>query len=150
MLGKLARWLRMLGYDTAYERNINDADIAERVLKEDRWLLTRDRYLVARKALRDRFSLIHSDVVIEQLRQVQHDLQIKLIIDDDTVCRGAACNHPLERITPQEVAPRVPDFVARHYTEFASCPHCTRVYWPGTHWEHFQNQLHHLRLHLPM
>ena len=49
MLGKLARWLRMLGYDTAYERKIDDADVVGRVLREDRWLLTRDRHLVEAK-----------------------------------------------------------------------------------------------------
>ncbi len=47
MLGKLARWLRMLGYDTAYERNIDDADVVDRVVNEDRWLLTRTRFVDA-------------------------------------------------------------------------------------------------------
>jgi uncharacterized protein with PIN domain len=150
MLGKLARWLRMLGYDTAYERNIDDADIVDRVLREDRWLLTRDRYLVERKILQGRYTLIHSDYLTDQLRQLQHELLVKLVVDNDTLCRCAECNHPLKMITPQEAAPRVPHFVARHHTEFASCPDCTRVYWPGTHWTHLQQQLQQLRLHPQM
>jgi uncharacterized protein with PIN domain len=150
MLGKLARWLRVLGYDTAYERNIDDADIVDRVLRENRWLLTRDRYLVERKILQGRYTLIHSDYVTDQLRQLQHVLLVKLVVDDDRLCRCAECNHPLEMVTPQEAAPRVPHFVALQYTEFASCPDCTRVYWPGTHWAHLQQQLQRLRLHPQM
>jgi uncharacterized protein with PIN domain len=61
MLGRLARWLRMLGYDTAYEKVISDEALTARVLTEQRWLLTRDRYLVQRKVLRCRHTLIVSD-----------------------------------------------------------------------------------------
>ena len=146
MLGKLARWLRMLGYDTAYERTIDDADIVKRVMQEDRWLLTRDRYLVERKILKGRYSLIHSDYVTDQLRQLQHELKVKLAVNDDTRYRCAECNHPLGTITPQEAAPRVPPFVARQYTEFASCTGCARIYWPGTHWAHLRQQLRQLQL----
>ncbi len=146
MLGKLARWLRLLGYDTAYERNIEDADIVSRVLREDRWLLTRDRYLVERKILQGRYTLIRSDHVNDQLRQLQHEQLVKLIVDNETLCRCPECNRLLEMITPQEAGTRVPHFVARYYTQFALCPHCSRVYWPGTHWAHLQQQLQHLRL----
>jgi hypothetical protein len=61
MLGRLARWLRMLGYDTAYEKVISDESLIARVLTEQRWLLTRDRYIVQRKVLRGRHTLIVSD-----------------------------------------------------------------------------------------
>ena len=144
MLGKLARWLRMLGYDTAYERNIADPDVVNRVLKEDRWLLARDRYLVKRKTLKDRCTLIRSDYLTDQLRQLRHELQVKLVVDDDTLCRCAECNHLLEMIPPSEAAFRVPRFVAKHFSDFASCPYCGRLYWSGTHWAHFQRQLQHL------
>ena len=78
-LRKLAWWLRMLGYDTAYERNIADPEVVNRVLKEDRWLLTRDRYLVKRKTLKDRCTLIHNDYLTDQLRQLRHELQVKFV-----------------------------------------------------------------------
>jgi uncharacterized protein with PIN domain len=141
MLGKLARWLRILGYDTAYERNITDEAIVDRVLNEHRWLLTRDRYLVQRKAVGGLFTLIHSDFVADQLRQLQTELQIRLAIDEKTLCRCVACNHILENIPLSQAGPRVPPFVAEHYTHFTGCPNCGQLYWAGTHWEHLQQRL---------
>ena len=141
MLGKLARWLRILGYDTAYERNITDEAIADRVLKEHRWLLTRDRYLVQRKAVRGCFTLIHSDFVADQLRQLHKELQIRLAIDKETICRCVVCNHILENILPSQAGPRIPPFVAKHYTHFTGCPNCGQLYWAGTHWGHLQQRL---------
>jgi uncharacterized protein with PIN domain len=141
MLGKLARWLRMLGYDTGYERNIADGAIVDRVLNEHRWLLTRDRYLVQRKALQGRFTLIHRDFVTDQLRQLRTELQIRLALDEETLCRCVACNQILEIIPPSQAAPRVPHFVAIQYTHFTECPNCSRLYWAGTHWGHLQQRL---------
>ncbi len=63
MLGKLARWLRILGYDTAYERDVSDEELIERVGHEKRWLLTRDRYLAQRRLVRDRLTLLRADRV---------------------------------------------------------------------------------------
>ena len=145
MLGKLARWLRILGYDAAYERDITDGAIVDRVLHEHRWLLTRDRYLVKRKAVRGRFTLIRSDFVTDQLRQIRTELGISLAIDEGTVCRCVACNHILENIPLAQAGPRVPPFVAEHHTHFTGCPHCGQLYWAGTHWSHLQQQLKLLR-----
>lgn len=141
MLGKLARWLRILGYDTAYERNIADGAIVDRVLNEHRWLLTRDRYLVKRKAIRGHFTLIHSDFVTDQLGQIRTELGIRLAIDDETVCRCVACNHILENIPAAQAGPRVPPFVAKHHSHFTGCPNCGQLYWASTHWGHLQQQL---------
>lgn len=141
MLGKLARWFRILGYDAAYERNISDEAIVDRVLNEHRWLLTRDRYLVQRKAVRGRLTLIHSDFVIDQLRQLRTELQVRLTIDEETVCRCVACNQILETIPPSQARPRVPPFVAKHHKHFTGCPNCGQLYWAGTHWGHLQERL---------
>lgn len=145
MLGQLARWLRILGYDTAYERNIADGAIVDRVLNEHRWLLTRDRFLVQRKAVRGRFTLIRSDFVTDQLRQIQTELGIKLAIDEETVSRCVACNHILTNIPPAQAGPEVPLYVAKHHTHFTGCPNCGQLYWAGTHWDHLQQQLKRLR-----
>jgi len=75
MLGRLARWLRILGYDTAYEKVITDEALLERVIRDDRWLLTRDRRLALRKLLRDRHTLIVSDDVEGQLHQLHGTLR---------------------------------------------------------------------------
>ena len=145
MLGKLARWLRMLGYDTAYAQDIEDKVLVERVLRENRWLLTRDGYLVQRKVLRGRHTLLTSDFVPEQLIQLHRELHIHLVVGEKTTRRCPECNHILEPTTVEEIRHRIPSYVACHHIEFAWCPGCDRAYWPGTHWAHFLNQLEVIR-----
>ena len=135
MLGRLARWLRILGYDTAYERAIQDDLLIERAMREDWWILTRDRYLAQRKVLRKRHTLIASDHWQDQLRQLRDDLEISFNVNEPRPFRCAGCNLPLISISSDDAAPLVPAFVASHYREFYQCRGCVRVYWPGTHWE---------------
>ena len=141
MLGRLARWLRILGYDTAYEKVITDDVLIECALREDRWLLTRDRRLVLRKLLRGRHTLITSDVVEGQLRQLYQDLKIDLDMNHQRDYRCADCNAVLTSISPEAAVPLVPPFVARQYQTFLQCPQCRRVFWQGTHWEGLLNRL---------
>jgi uncharacterized protein with PIN domain len=145
MLGRLARWLRMLGYDTAYDKVIADESLISRVLTEQRWLLTRDSYLVQRKVLRGRHTLIVSDHLQEQLQQLQSDLHIKLDLSDTTASRCAACNSILIVIPHEKATSTVPAYVARLHPRFVQCPNCERVYWPGTHWTHMLARLQALR-----
>ncbi|RMH09990.1 MAG: hypothetical protein D6704_00155 [Nitrospirae bacterium] len=145
MLGKLARWLRTLGYDTAYQSDILDADLVQQVLHENRWLLTRDGYLVQRKVLQGRSTLIRSDDVREQLGQLHVELGLSLLLNQSTPSRCAACNALLESLPPEKATALVPPVVAKQYQDFVRCPHCHRLYWPGTHWLHLQQQLTALR-----
>jgi hypothetical protein len=145
MLGRLARWLRMLGYDTAYEKVISDEALVARVLTEQRWLLTRDRYLVQRKVLRDRYTLIVSDHLQDQLRQLRSELHIKLDLRDRTASRCATCDHILLVIPHEKATLTVPAYVASSHSQFVQCPNCGRIYWPGTHWTHMLICLQELR-----
>jgi uncharacterized protein with PIN domain len=135
MLGRLARWLRILGYDTAYEKVITDESLIERTIQEDRWLLTRDRRLTERKVLRGRCTLIDHDDLEGQLRQLHQDLKLDLDLNPRRGYRCADCNVALISIPRDEAAPLVPSFVTGHYQEFLQCSRCRRVYWPGTHWD---------------
>lgn len=141
MLGRLARWLRILGYDTAYERVITDDDLILRALQENRWLLTRDGYLAQRKVLRGRHTLIRSDDIDGQLRQLHDELSLRLDLDDERSFRCADCNVVLHPISAEEAVQLVPFFVARQYHDFLQCTRCRRVCWPGTHWESMKNRL---------
>jgi len=136
MLGRLARWLRLLGYDTAYENDADDLHLARRARAEGRILLTRDRALAARRGLRT--LLIESEVVEEQVRQVW---QILGPPPDPALSRCSLCNLPLQPVPRDEVADRVPPYVLRTHRAFHICPGCGRVYWAGTHLEQMRRQM---------
>ena len=141
MLGRLARWLRILGYDTAYEKVITDESLIERTIQENRWLLTRDRRLTERKVIRSRCTLIAHDDLEGQLRQLHEDLKLDLGMNDRRSYRCADCNVVLFSIPYDEAAPLVPPVVARQHQEFLQCAHCRRVFWQGSHWEDLNARL---------
>jgi uncharacterized protein len=141
MLGRLARWLRILGYDTAYDKAITDEALVERTQRENRWLLTRDRRLVLRKLLRGRHTLLAADDVDGQLRQLYRDLAIDLDLTHQRAYRCADCNVVLTSLSHAEAGPLVPPFVAQEHREFLRCPNCRRLFWPGTHWQDFNRRL---------
>lgn len=136
MLGRLARWLRLLGYDTAYENDADDLYLARRARAEGRVLLTRDRALAARRGLRT--LLIESEALEEQVRQVWQTLGPP---PDPALSRCSLCNLSLKPASREEVAGRIPPYVLRTQTEFRICPGCGRVYWPGTHLEQMRRQM---------
>ena len=141
MLGRLVRWLRILGYDTAYDKAITDEELIERAIREDRWLLTRDKNLALRRLLRGRHTLIRSDNVEGQLRQLHRDLKIDLDLTHQRAYRCADCNVVLTSISHADAAPLVPLFIGQEHREFLQCPHCRRVFWPGTHWQDLDRRL---------
>ncbi len=136
MLGRLARWLRLLGYDTAYENDADDLELARRARAEGRVLLTRDRALAARRGLQT--LLIESEALEEQVHQVQEALGPP---PHPALSRCSLCNLPLEPAAPEEVTDRVPPYVLRTCRQFLSCPGCGRVYWEGTHLKRMRQQL---------
>lgn len=138
MLGKLARWLRLIGYDTVYLRadQADDDLLAHRTRAEDRILLTRDHELANRRGLET--LLIHAQTLDAQLAQVIKTLGPP---PDGAPPRCMACNVPLEEITPEEAKPHVPPYVAQTQTEFRRCPACGKITWPGTHWDDIQARL---------
>ena len=138
MLGRLAKWLRLLGYDTAYENDADDHELARRARAEGRVLLTRDHELAGRRGLRT--LLIKSEALKEQIQQVQTALGPP---PHPPLSRCAVCNTVLEPISPNELVDRVPPYVLRTQAEFSCCPGCERVYWPGSHVQMMQEQLKH-------
>lgn len=136
MLGRLARWLRLLGYDTAYEANADDLDLARRARAEGRVLLTRDRALAGRRGLRT--LLIASEHLEEQVHQVRQALGPP---PSPALSRCSLCNLPLMPVEPDEIADRVPPYVLQTQERFSRCPGCDRVYWAGTHVTHMRQQM---------
>jgi uncharacterized protein with PIN domain len=128
MLGRLAKWLRILGFDTAYDPSLDDYALLRLARAEGRVLLTCDRELARRPGAQS--LLIESTDLEAQLRQVIVALHLH---PDAAFSRCPVCNTPLDILKRGAVRDRVPAHILRKYTEFRHCPHCDRVYWPGTH-----------------
>ncbi len=131
MLGRLARWLRLLGHDTVYEPRWDDRTIIRIAVRDRRTILTRDRGLMARKIVRDGL-LVDSEDLAAQLRQVLR--AFKLTVSRESIfTRCTACNSPVVPADKAALSGQVPPYVLRRHDRFLSCPGCGRVYWGGTH-----------------
>ena len=140
MLGSLARWLRLMGYDTAYPEPGPDRDLIERARREGRILLTRDKELAARVPGAVQ---VRSDELEVQIREVGGVLGLRLV---DPLSRCSLCNEVLIPVPPGEVKGLVPEAVRSRHQEFWRCPSCMRVYWQGSHWDKMVERLNHFDL----
>ena len=136
MLGWLAKWLRLLGYDTAYNNVATDHELARRARAESRVLLTRDHELAARRGLRT--LLIRSEILEEQVQEVQDAFGLPPGL---ALSRCSVCNVVLEQASSAEIADRVPPYVLKTQTEFRRCPGCGRIYWSGSHVQEMRHQM---------
>ena len=140
-VGRLARWLRALGYDASYHARIGDAELVREAAAESRVLLTRDRDLTKRRVIQTgvvRAILIRDDEVTKQLRQVFAELGLEL---KEALTRCIECNSELESRVPSTVAERVPPYVRQTQSRYSECPVCGRIYWAGTHWQRMREVL---------
>jgi len=139
MLGGLARWLRVLGLDVAYDPALDDAALVRLAAGEGRVILTRDRRLVERRLARNHL-LVASGEVGAQLRQVLAELAIA---PDPArlLSRCLRCNLPLVALAAEQARERVPPYVASTRERFRECPRCGRVYWSATHVERMRERL---------
>ena len=129
MVGKLARWLRILGYDVRYSNRYRDDEIVRLAQSEKRIILTRDARLVERCRAED-YVFIQSGALDAQMLQLIRESGIKPL---DLFSRCLECNRPLEETPKEAIGDRVPAYVYQTQGQFRSCPGCQRVYWPGTH-----------------
>lgn len=141
MLGSLAKWLRILGYDTAYYPDLDDRQLVRLARAEDRVLLTRDRELSRRRGVKA--LLVTSEELDQQLGEVFTRLKL---VPDRAFSRCPVCNEPLQGLAAEEARRRVPPYVAQTQQAFRLCPKCQRIYWRGTHWQHMEEYLARLGL----
>jgi len=130
MLGRLARWLRVIGCDTAYRADVADAEIARLAAAEQRVILTRDRRLPLEWKPR-RCLMVESESVADQLRQVVDAFELDW--RSRTFTRCTRCNAVLHEASKPQVVGRVPVRVLLEQSRFACCPGCRRIYWSGSH-----------------
>lgn len=132
-LGRLSKWLRILGYDTVYSRGDADRIFLRKAEKEGRAVLTRRKDVLARQHP-GIVLFVESDRVEGQLVEVLGKLYLTPQPEAFfTIC--LQCNMSLREVLRDDVRSRIPDYVYQTQREFRLCTGCGRVYWPGTHRE---------------
>jgi uncharacterized protein with PIN domain len=142
MLGKLAKWLRIIGHDVIYGKHLSGYGLIRAARLEDRLILTRDRKLKNKQP--PDFLFIESDHHREQLRQVIQACGLNPM--DKPFSRCLECNLILQPQSKAAVEKAVPAYVYSTQENFFSCPKCRRVYWPATHHERMLEELKQLAL----
>ena len=140
-VGRLAKWLRVMGYDTAFPRKGDDNDLVRIALRENRVLVTRDSGIVCRRAvLQGQMRVVHikDDDLRSQLRQLVGYLALDT---EGRFSRCVRCNEPLHSVQEEDVASRLPAYVFQNHRNFMECCQCHRLYWRGTHWSEMVSQL---------
>ncbi|MDH7499382.1 MAG: Mut7-C RNAse domain-containing protein [candidate division NC10 bacterium] len=130
MLGRLAKWLRILGYDASYLPSSRPEGLVQKARAEGRVILTRNRQL-AKQSPGLRILLIESDCWREQLAQVLRSCRLRP--GKSRFQRCVLCNQRLVALGREDAEGKVPDFVFVHFSDFFQCPRCGRIFWQGSH-----------------
>ena len=143
MLGRLAKWLRILGYDTLYFRDMDDRELIRRATQDDRILLTRDRELSQRDGFR--VMLITDEDLESQLAQILEEMDLEPWGENSIRC--PVCNQILQSISRKIIQAEVPRYVWATHRDFSRCPDCGKIFWKGTHWDRIRERLRRVGWH---
>ena len=141
-VGKLARWLRLMGYDTRFFDGTDDSHLVAIAQAEGRVILTRDTQIMKRRVIIDgqlKAIFIRSDEPEAQIHQVIDTLNLDCQFSPFTIC--LECNQPLVERSKGQVKDLVPPYVFQTQSQFMECPACHRIYWRGTHWQAMTRKL---------
>ena len=144
-VGKLVKWLRIMGYDTLFFNGKNDSRMIAIALAESRIILTRDTQIMKRRVVTSgqlKAILIESDKPELQLRQVIDTLNLDCQLKPFSIC--LECNQLLLEKSKQQVEDLVPPYVFQTQDQYMECPACHRIYWKGTHWQAMTEKLKNL------
>jgi len=143
MLGKLAKGLRMLGYDTVYYRGEGAYPLIKLAREQDRVILTRNSKLLPKRP-EDRIHRIMEDKPSLQLKElIQKEI---IFLNEKTLfSRCLLCNILLNEITREEAEGKVPDFIFFQQKKFFRCPQCLKIYWQGSHQDHMLKRIEQLK-----
>ena len=139
MLGRLAKWLKILGFDVLYFSKAEDSDLVDLARREGRVLLTRDTGLIERTAKRPNRLFVRSDGWEDQVVQVLDELGLWDEVRPNTRC--LECNLPLKPLGKERARNLVTPYVLEHASSLAICPACGRVFWQGTHYGDMERKI---------
>jgi uncharacterized protein with PIN domain len=141
-VGKLAKWLRLMGYDTRFFNGSSDSRLVTMAQAEGRVILSRDTRIMKRRVITSgklKAILLQNDEPELQIRQVIDDLELDCQFRPFTIC--LECNQPLVEKDKDEMEDLVPPYVYQTQSQFMQCPACHRIYWRGTHWQGMTERL---------
>jgi len=133
MIGRLARWLRALGYDTIYKPNVQSNQIVNQAMKENRTLLTRSQRLIEENSGMNSY-LVKRQNPRDQLKMIMFDFKLGT---DWIFSRCVFCNSLVKSIEKKDVLGKVPEHVFQNSQEYFQCLACEKLYWEGTHRKRF-------------
>ncbi|MCJ7669354.1 MAG: Mut7-C RNAse domain-containing protein [Dehalococcoidia bacterium] len=145
-VGKLARWLRLIGYDTLLFKQKDDGQMIKIALSENRVILTKDTQFMKRRLVTNgKLKTIHikQDDPKLQVQEVVKTLNLNYHFKPFSLC--LECNRALIARDKEEVKNLVPAQVIETQTQYTQCPACHRIYWPGTHWQAMVKKLQDLQ-----
>jgi uncharacterized protein with PIN domain len=137
-LGRLAKWLRILGFDSEYSKQDNASSLIIQALRENRIIITRNHRLP--KSAGIKIILIEAEKIKAQVSEVLKALKITPP-SDMMFSRCIICNAELVSVAKEKIRDKVPEYVFNTQEVFITCPQCNRIYWQGTHWGNVQNTL---------
>lgn len=143
-LGKLARWLRLLGFDAAWRNDYSDQDVVATSVSEKRIILTRDRRLLYHRVI-THGCWVRSVQPAEQVREVLQRLDLWNSIQPFRYC--LECNGPIQPVTKEQVLEHLEPLTKKYYDEFYQCRDCGQVYWKGSHYQKLLDKLEQLQSH---
>ena len=150
MLGKLTRWLRMIGCDVKYFNDLDDDELINISIKEDRVLLTRDIQLFRRAVSKGASAFfVESRDEVGKLAEIGEHFNLNLEINVEN-SRCPKCNTRIRSISKDKVKERIPPATFKFYNEFWECPCCGQIYWQGSHWEKINRTLFEARKKMKM
>ena len=130
-LGRLVRWLRILGFDTVYFKSDNRGTLILEALREDRIIITRTKEKIG--DLEKKTVVVTSNKLEEQLKEVITKLKLK-INEDKMFTRCTVCNDILKEVKKEAIKEKIPEYVYKTQNLFMQCSGCRKVYWQGSHW----------------
>jgi len=139
MVGRLAKYLRMAGYDVLYINTASDDQIIKKARETDRIVLTRDSLMLARREFKKgtvKYLFIKDDKLKNQLNQIKSDLKVLL---KPNLVRCIECNRKLIKVKKEDVKNKVPPYVYKTQQNFLYCKKCDKYYWRGTHYDNIRN-----------
>jgi len=149
MLGKLTRWLRMLGHDVDYTGSTDDKELIKKAKEENRILLTRDVELYRQGVAKGAEAfLVENPNQTANLANLAKRFNFKLEVRMEA-SRCPKCNNKIKAVSKTNIADKIPSSTSSNYDEFWQCQGCGQVYWRGAHWKRIDETLEEAKQAVP-